>query len=118
MKTTIPKPRTPDSGLIFTQGVWKCHFTRAGKRHYRSLRTTDKSIARDRRDALYASLRAAGATVPDTRLPLDPDDERGIYRVKPYLVRLHGVHVGNYETREEAVAAKREYLLRREGGNQ
>lgn len=116
MKTTIPKPLGPDFGLVFTQGVWKAHFTRAGKRHYRSLRTVDKDTARDRRDALYASLRAAGATHPDTRRPLDPDDERGIYRVKPYLVRLHGVHVGNYETHAEAVAAKREYLRTLKGG--
>lgn len=112
MKTTIPKNSGPDYGLVFTMGTWKCHFSRDSKRYYRSLKTTDRETARERRDALYAALAAAGAAPPDRRAVVRPDDDSGIYRTKPsYAVKIHGVHIGTAPTRELARRLKREYLL-------
>lgn len=111
MKTTIPKNSGPDYGLLFTQGGYRASFTRNGKRHYRVLKTTDLATARERRDALYAALTAAGATPPDNRMDVKPDDDGGIYKTKPrWTVKIHGHHVGSYATKAQARAAKLEYL--------
>ena len=109
--TTVPKPTSnPNYGLALHQGTWKAHYRDGGKRIYHNLRTADVEVARDRRDNLYAGLIAAGADHPCRKAPLSPDDDKGIYEVKPYAVRLHGVHVGNYATLEEAREAKRNHL--------
>lgn len=112
---TLPVQRNPDSGLVFTQGTWRCYYTTDGKRRQRSLGTTDRARAREARDAFYAELRAQGAT-ETTRRP-DPvaadGRQRYVYerRQKPFYVRLPGGrYIGEYDTREEADAAAREAL--------
>jgi hypothetical protein len=109
MKTTIPKPRTPDTGLSFYKkgNTYRAEYSTDGVRRYRTLRTDDIAIARERRDAFYAELVAAGATYPDRRMEVDPDDDRGIYPATGFTLRIHGKHIGYYKTREQAREAKR-----------
>ena len=107
--TTIPRPRRPDTGLTFYApgNTYRAEYTTDGKRRLKTLRTDNLELARLRRDEFYAGLIAAGATYPDRRMKVDPDDDKGIYPIKHFVVRIHGKHIGTYPTREAAREAKR-----------
>lgn len=111
MKTTFPKPLTPDSGLVLVKGVYKATFTRNGRRLYRTLRTSDITVARERRDALYSALSAAGAATPKREMKTaQPGDSTWIYRRKPFFVRVGKTRIGDYDTFEEAQVARDAHL--------
>lgn len=116
---TRPKIRKETSGLIFSRGYWKVEYRINGKQYYRSLRTKELSIAIAARDEFYHELDAKGATpsgnqgrtLATSKVVADPENStQYITRRKPYLVKVHGVTVGNFETMEEARAARNAFL--------
>lgn len=111
---TIPRPRSLDTGLTFApaSNTYRAEYTDDGKRRYRTLRTPDIAIARERRDAFYAELTAAGATYPDRKMKVSAEDYRGIYPATGFNLRIHGKHIGYYRTIEDARAAKRSLVER------
>lgn len=98
--TIIPKQKSPTSGLVLAMGVWKAWYHRDGKRYYKGLATADKDIALVRKKVFYDALLAEGAKEVAPKCIA--------YR-KPYVVRVEGVHVGDFATREEAEAALTAY---------
>ena len=115
--TIIPKVTKPNSGITLARGTWRYLVTENGKKRYRSLRTSDVELARIKRDDLYASLQATGATVSRTpesidrlRHSIDPTHPtRYIHKVhvrQPYKVVIGGTVIGHYPTRDAAIAAR------------
>ena len=113
MSTTHPAIRHKDTGLVFVRGYWGVEYSTDGRRKRKSLGTPDLTVARARRDAFYAELDAAGATtnpsIRGTALKkalTNPDSSQYIYYRRPWIVKVLGVYVGEFETQEEARVAR------------
>lgn len=115
MKNTIPRLLRPTSGLSLSRGTYRAEWHRDGKRLYKALATADLATAIVRRDAFYADMLAAGATVAcggATRPPLDPASMRYIQEHKGFAVTLPGKrYIGYFRTAEEAKEARNAALL-------
>lgn len=95
---------TTKAGLLRTKTSWRACYIKDGSSRQKILNTEDLAEAITRRDALYAELRAAGAT------EVQPRASAYIYHRPPYVVKICGVWVGSYETKGEAETARDAYL--------
>lgn len=108
----IPKDKGPDTGLYPAprgKDRWTVLWTVDGKRRTRSFTTPDKAAARRVRDSIYADLLAAGAVrlgTPEHMLSTG----RYIHRRPPFVVRISGTYVGEYETETDARTAVEKHL--------
>ncbi len=116
--TLIPRTPFPKSGLILSRGTYKAEYSKLGKRHYRSLGTLDPDLARERRDAFYKELRAAGALIAGSpeakearRQGITADSDYGITEIKkPFVVKIGKEYLGTYRTRAEALEVRNRHL--------
>lgn len=112
----------PDAGLTLKRGVWHIVYWRDGKRVQESLQTVTKKLARKKRDLIFSTSLAAGATVttkgrkPATdqtrasRIKANPDGTDYLRYQAPWTVA--GLPSQRFETEAEARAARDAFYLK------
>lgn len=113
MKTTLPRPIKPNSGLTRIGRRWYAVVTQDGVARKVALGTDDVSRARSLRDELFASLLDEGAewAVSGKRArAFKPDTKQYIYYRKPWTVVVKGRRIGEFETEQEAREARNKHV--------
>lgn len=113
--TTFPRITSKDTGIHTIKTLegnrYKIWFLAGEKKRYVTLKKgTTIEEARKRRDTLYKNLRekfgAKGRTFKSvaSRPPAEPTWKPGkyIYRRKPFVVRVRGKQIGEFDTEEQA----------------
>ena len=108
----LPKITRPNSGLYHLgKNRWRIGWRTDGKPRSKSFSAATAEEARRIRDANFEKLRQAGAITCGSAEHALSLDSRHIYRRPPYLVKFRNTHIGEFESKEEAKAALREFIL-------
>lgn len=110
--TQIPniKKYGKESFLYFMKGSYVTIIYKNNRRTYVRLGTANINTAVKLRNKLFRELVQKGAEVRDTAKNLRGRKNFGIYRVKPYTVKINGMSYGRFETFEEAEKVRDEVL--------
>lgn len=102
--TQIPniKKYGKESFLYFMKGSYVTIVYENNRRTHVRLGTANINTAMKLRNKLFRELVKKGAEVRDTAKNLRGRKSFGIYRVKPYTVKINGVSYGRFETFAEA----------------
>lgn len=97
----IQKPK--GEALLYRRDTWNVVFYRDGKRKFKSLSTQDHDIATFRRDLFFQDVE----TKPRKEYG---DEDKYIYRVPRYYVKVGKKLLGRFEKKSEAREVRDNYL--------